>query len=306
MLNPRGFRYCQLLHKGKELWDEAKAVSGFPTCDCKKCECGVNGKLYKYSEEQRLIQFLMGLNGSYTAIRGSILMMTPFPSMSQVYSLLIQEERQRQVKSEPQFLGDNASFTAGTTKPAAFQRRKSNLFCEHCKKTGHTMEKCYKIHGYPSKPQNRGRGVYQHASNRKAYNTWTEQAAQETQSTQAEMQTPNLPGLNPEQTKQLYQYLANLTTNGATKASDLEMNATNMAGIFSSITAASISNARCFTCQLGNDIWILDSGASDHMSYDARSLHGLRSLDTPIIVSLPNGQQVQVSDCGTLKLNNWI
>ena len=106
-------------------------------------------------EEQRLIQFLMGLSGSYTAIRGSILMKTPFPSMSQVYSLLVQEERQRQVKSEPQFLGDNASFTTGTTNPATVQRRsdnrRSNLFCEHCKKSDHTMDRCYKIHGYPTK-----------------------------------------------------------------------------------------------------------------------------------------------------------
>jgi len=65
--------------KAKQLWDEAQAVNGLPTCDCKKCECGVNGKLFKYSEEQRLIQFLMGLHGSYTAIRGSILMMPFLP-----------------------------------------------------------------------------------------------------------------------------------------------------------------------------------------------------------------------------------
>jgi len=88
-------------------------------------------------------------------------MMTPFPSMSQVYSLLVQEERQRQVKHEPQFLGENALFTVGTTKPVANlpkrpDNRRSPLFCDHCKKSGHTMEKCYKLHGYPSKPQNRG------------------------------------------------------------------------------------------------------------------------------------------------------
>ena len=135
-------------------------------------------------------------------------MMTPFPSMSQVYSLLVQEERQRQVKHEPHFLGDNASFTAGTTKPTTFQKRpdnrRSTLFCDHCKKTGHTMEKCYKIHGYPSKPQNKVRGGYHHTPNRKAYNTWTEQNTQDTQVAHTEMQAPNLPGLNPEQSKQRY------------------------------------------------------------------------------------------------------
>jgi len=41
-------------------------------------------------------------------------MVTPFPTLSQAYSLLVQEERQRQVKNERQFLSDNASLTATT------------------------------------------------------------------------------------------------------------------------------------------------------------------------------------------------
>ena len=120
------------------------------------------------------------------------------------------------------------------------------------------------------------------------------------------MQAPNLPGLNPDQTKQLYHFLTNLTNNGTTKPSEAEVNTANMAGMFSSLAAARTSNATCFTCQLGNDVWILDSGASDHMSYDASFLHDLRPLDSPITVSLPNGQKVQVSHCDTLKLNSWI
>ena len=45
--------------KAKQLWDESSVVSGAPMCTCTKCECGVNGKLQSYREEQRLIQFLM-------------------------------------------------------------------------------------------------------------------------------------------------------------------------------------------------------------------------------------------------------
>jgi len=74
--------------KAKQLWDESSAVGGAPKCTYAKCECEINGRLQKYSEEQKLIQFMMGLNSSYTAVRGNILMMTPFPSMSQAYSLL--------------------------------------------------------------------------------------------------------------------------------------------------------------------------------------------------------------------------
>ena len=81
---------------------------------CGKCECEINERLQKFIEEQKLIQFLMGLNTSYTAVRGNILMMTPFPSMRQAYSLLVQEERQRQVKTEVHFLSENTSLSTGT------------------------------------------------------------------------------------------------------------------------------------------------------------------------------------------------
>jgi len=200
----------------------------------------------------------MGLNSSYTAIRGNILMMIPFPSMSQVYSLLIQEERQRQVRNEQHFLSDTASFSAGTTKPSPIAKRpdhkRSPLFSEHCKKPGHTVEKCYKLHGYPNKPQGRGRGGYTQASSRRACNTWTEQTTQDTPANQEEQQTPVLPGLNSEQCKQLYQFLSNLTSTNTSKTNDSEMNTANTAGIFSSLTNAHDFKAICLSCQLIGDI----------------------------------------------------
>lgn len=36
---------------------------------------------------------------------------------------------------------------AGTGDPRA---KKSNLICSHCKKPGHTVDKCYRIIGFPS------------------------------------------------------------------------------------------------------------------------------------------------------------
>ena len=29
------------------------------------------------------------------------------------------------------------------------QERRQSMYCEHCKMTGHTVQRCYKIHGYP-------------------------------------------------------------------------------------------------------------------------------------------------------------
>jgi len=56
------------------------------------CSCASADKLLKKEEKQKLVQFLIGLNDNYNAIRGNILMMNPLASISQIYSTLIQEE----------------------------------------------------------------------------------------------------------------------------------------------------------------------------------------------------------------------
>ena len=96
----------------------------------------------------------MGLDEGYTHVQGNILMINPSPTLSQVYSLLVQEERQRQVKTNAQFQGEGASFTASVASfnssggPRRQEGRRIQLFCIHCKWNGHTVERCYKIHGY--------------------------------------------------------------------------------------------------------------------------------------------------------------
>lgn len=84
-------------NKATKVWDEFVAVGTTPRYTCGKCECDVNSKLQSNDQEQRLIQFLMGLNENYTRITGDMLMMKPLPTLSQLYSLLVQEEKQRQV-----------------------------------------------------------------------------------------------------------------------------------------------------------------------------------------------------------------
>ncbi|WKA11562.1 hypothetical protein VitviT2T_029049 [Vitis vinifera] len=50
-------------------------------------------------DQQKLMQFLMGLNESYSAIHGQILLMNPLPSVRQAYSSVSQEEKQRLLTS---------------------------------------------------------------------------------------------------------------------------------------------------------------------------------------------------------------
>ena len=86
-------------HKLKGYWDELDALEAPYACTC-KCDCENGRKIGEKEQRKRLIQFLMGLDDSYTIIRGKILLMQPLSSKP--YNMLTQEEKQRDIpKSNP-------------------------------------------------------------------------------------------------------------------------------------------------------------------------------------------------------------
>ncbi|XP_015164068.1 uncharacterized protein [Solanum tuberosum] len=156
--------------KMKKLWEELSNLCVKNQCSC-LCTCGAKDTMHKVEQDRRPIQFLMGLNEAYTIIRDSILMMKPLPSMGQAFALLIQEEKQREFKPNNHFFADSPSICAssstrqsrhigGHSGGRGFHTnytqntggRGTRPFCEHCKRLGHTKDKCYKLHGYPDKP----------------------------------------------------------------------------------------------------------------------------------------------------------
>ncbi|KAD5961517.1 hypothetical protein E3N88_12990 [Mikania micrantha] len=132
--------------KMKRNWDELNTLSIIPSCTC-----GASQILAKREEDQRLVQFLMGLNSVYDTIRGNILMMKPFPSINQAYALLIQDEKQREIHAGAQFLSESASMNVNTHSQRQYVKSdsKKSLVCTHCKKSGHVASKCYRLVGFP-------------------------------------------------------------------------------------------------------------------------------------------------------------
>ncbi|XP_019266013.1 PREDICTED: uncharacterized protein LOC109243523 [Nicotiana attenuata] len=82
--------------KIKRIWDELDALNTYDHCTC-TCSCGGKTKNLKSLQDDRLIQFLMGLNETYSAVRSNILMISPLPSVNLAYSLLIQDKKQREI-----------------------------------------------------------------------------------------------------------------------------------------------------------------------------------------------------------------
>ena len=58
------------------------------------------------------MSFLMGLNDTYSAVRGQILLINPIPPLSKVFSLLLQDEKQRKVGASKKFQVDTVEVLA--------------------------------------------------------------------------------------------------------------------------------------------------------------------------------------------------
>nr|XP_016456703.1 PREDICTED: uncharacterized protein LOC107780652 [Nicotiana tabacum] len=121
--------------------------------------------MHEFSEAQKLIQFLSGLNETYSTVKSNILMMSLVPSVEKAYSILIRDEKQMKINSSSQpFSSDSTSFIANSnsnsgpnqpnttrnfTQRVNFEPRRTTLTYKYCKKPGHTVDKCYKLYGFP-------------------------------------------------------------------------------------------------------------------------------------------------------------
>ncbi|RVW68321.1 Retrovirus-related Pol polyprotein from transposon RE2 [Vitis vinifera] len=90
-------------------------------------------KLKEMDEKERVMQFLMGLNDSYAAIRGQILLMQPYRYMLN---------------------RDNKATSAHQV-----QKQKTPLHCSYCDRDYHSIEKCYYLHGFPIGHKLHGKNV---------------------------------------------------------------------------------------------------------------------------------------------------
>ncbi|XP_009797574.1 uncharacterized protein [Nicotiana sylvestris] len=151
--------------KLKYLWDELDTLNTNVHCSC-NCNCGGKQKMIQFKDDERLIQFFMGLNETYTQARSNILMINPLPTVNHAYSLLMQHENQREVHSPSQFPGDGSLFMAGIQATFTqsnsqlkvdnnkgnpnYKGKKNNQMCSYCKMTNHTIQNCYRLVGFPS------------------------------------------------------------------------------------------------------------------------------------------------------------
>ncbi|CAN1194248.1 hypothetical protein LINPERHAP2_LOCUS42462 [Linum perenne] len=138
----------------KSLWDELSNFRPIPTCACSSvCSC-ILATIRVQHQGDLVIHFLRGLNESFAAARGSIMLLEPLPSVNRAFSMMIQQER-KQNSVLPTLTTESMAFMAQRTnhslasKAPSFKNKGKKPVCSYCGYIAHTVEVCYKKHGYP-------------------------------------------------------------------------------------------------------------------------------------------------------------
>ncbi|XP_004488381.1 uncharacterized protein [Cicer arietinum] len=141
----------------KKLSDELYNFRPIPSCkySFNGC-CNTFSTVTTYREHDLILYFLQGLNETYTAVRSQIFLLDPLPSLTKIYSMILQQEQQLHIGLllEPTVMIVNSSVKPyeNRSKPnfkSTGGKPPNSRLCIHCKKTNHTIDKCYFLHGFP-------------------------------------------------------------------------------------------------------------------------------------------------------------
>lgn len=140
---------------------------------CPSCACELSKTYATHFEQQRLMQFLLGLNETYNQCRSQLMMMDPRLNVNKAYFLVITKECQRvlgksniasteathpgQPLDAVTFFSSSKGHTSGSGSSShsgsSFKPHRTsnnNLYCDYCNWKGHTRANCFRLHGYPA------------------------------------------------------------------------------------------------------------------------------------------------------------
>ncbi|KAK1420482.1 hypothetical protein QVD17_22111 [Tagetes erecta] len=274
-------------HKLNSLWRQYDMLAKLP-----KCTCNSSIAVTDFNNQIKLMQFFMGLDDTYQPLRTSLLSKEPLPSVKSAFAIISAEESHR-----------NTNFNSHISKPqvSAFvskfnehkkQNRQNIPKCTHCSLTGHTVEKCFELIGYPV--------GYKKKSN-------LTRAQVKSNSANAKVDSSDISSCNPQPftSDQIAKIISMITQNASNSST------CNMTGSFNTPTLDNkLYEAFCSNSndmENGHHLWIIDSGANQHLvTSDKNIINGVDVSEFNLTVGHPNGTKAMIKIIGDLKLSKDI
>ncbi|KAK9681978.1 hypothetical protein RND81_10G040900 [Saponaria officinalis] len=236
----------------------------------------------KHAEERRLFQFLNGLDKEYGILRSNILLKDPLPGVNHTVSLMLQEEQQTSNLS-------GARIQEGSALLGKGEHEKDR--CIHYGRNNHRSELCWEIKGYPvghpkHKKRNFKSGFRGGYKSQKPYQAATRKMSYKSNASNVKVDQTDLTaaiGAATLQIENLLKQVPNGTHTNRTGGDSEEELECNFAGM--------IQNAQN-ECSNG---WIIDSGASNHVTSKFKNLKNVNELSKKLRINLPDGRFVRVT-----------
>ncbi|CAL9001257.1 unnamed protein product, partial [Prunus brigantina] len=275
-------------NKLKSLWDEFGSYNELATCTC-----GGIKRLNAREEKEKVMQFLMGLNEAYYAIRGQIMLMDPLPDTRKTYSLVLQQEKQVEVSLNREHLNHHAMSVTSNKEAAAPSHQsykgKPPLHCSYCDQDRHNVETCYYLHGFPPGHKLHGKSV-KPPNRRKSTANHVKAETKSVKNSNTSHTTPTSDG--PKFTTEEYnQLMAMLLKNNDGNPQHYA----NTTGITTSSSPMTHVDPHSKLC------WIIDSGATDHVT-SSIELTNPQLLPKSATIQLPDGGQTHIESIGSLQM----
>lgn len=188
-------------------------------------------------------------------------------------------------------------------KPIHFQKERP--YCTRCQINGHTIDTCYRIHGYPS--------GYKYKSKPKFENHHTSGSASYPRTNPPTVVVNNVAGSIVLESKSDVNFFQTLTPDQHTqlmKMFIIHLSTPSLDSHTPDRASSSFTTCICLSASLMPSLstgkpWILDSGASGHICSDARLFEKLTPLQNSL-VTLPNRNIIPVQAFGDIRLSSFI
>ena len=274
----------------KSLWQELDHYKVIKT------KCPKDAAMLKaFIEQDRIYDFLVGLNPEFDQVRIQILGKQEIPCFNEVVAIVRGEESRRGLMLDSQSI-DGAAMVAGSNNNSTKKAERSstsesgksgqagplnrdNLWCSYCKKPRHTRERCWKLHGKPPSRDWIPRGEQSKTQGQAYVATIQENAAK----------PQDFNGFNQEEIERLRSLISTLEKPLGTCSLVYSGKSPSFIGL--NVSATTFANS-----------WVMDSGATDHMTHSPHFFLTYSPCPSSKKIATANGSFITVAGIGDVKL----